>query len=441
VAKEFDYPMGEANSYYQYKGKGGIPIGGFFQRLAWATHLGASEIFFSQGINSTSRVLIRRDLKTRLKTLAPWLSYEADPYPVLVKGRILWVVDAYTTSSWFPYSEGVPGAESVKYMRNSVKVTVDAFDGTTTFYAFDKTDPVLATWRKVFPTLVVDGDKIPQEVRDHFRYPQGIFEAQAEVYRTYHMTDPRVFYNKEDQWELPGERQGKTMQPFYVLMQLPGQSAEHFFLMQPYVPRNRDNMIGWVAANSDPEQYGQRTVYLFPKDRVVLGPQQVSARIEQDSVISPQLSLWRQGGSSVQLGNMLVIPIKNSIVYVQPLYLQASETAIPELTRVIVAYADKVAMEPTLQGALLKVFGEQGGSASGAASQGDAASGAGSAGGTAGSASAKGDAALAQQLYKQAVAAQQTGDWATYGARLKELGTVLDRLSSGTATGSAGSKK
>jgi uncharacterized protein len=441
VAKEFDYPMGEANSYYQYKGKGGIPIGGFFQRLAWATHLGASEIFFSQGINSTSRVLIRRDLKTRLKTLAPWLSYEADPYPVLVKGRILWVVDAYTTSSWFPYSEGVPGAESVKYMRNSVKVTVDAFDGTTTFYAFDKADPVLATWRKVFPTLVVDGDKIPQEVRDHFRYPQGIFEAQAEVYRTYHMTDPRVFYNKEDQWELPGERQGKTMQPFYVLMQLPGQSAEHFFLMQPYVPRNRDNMIGWVAANSDPGQYGQRTVYLFPKDRVVLGPQQVSARIEQDSVISPQLSLWRQGGSSVQLGNMLVIPVKNSIVYVQPLYLQASETAIPELTRVIVAYADKVAMEPTLQGALLKVFGEQGGSASGGASQGGAAGSSGSAGGTAGLAPAKGDAALAQQLYRQAVAAQQAGDWATYGARLKELGTVLERLSSSTATGSVGSKK
>jgi uncharacterized membrane protein (UPF0182 family) len=298
---------------------------------------------------------------------------------------------------------------------------------------------VLATWRKVFPTLVVDGEKIPQEVRDHFRYPQGIFEAQAQVYRTYHMTDPRVFYNKEDQWDMPGERQGKTMQPFYVLMKLPGQSTEHFYMMQPYVPRNRDNMIGWVAANSDPEQYGQRTVYLFPKERVVLGPQQVSARIEQDSVISPQLSLWRQGGSSVQLGNMLVIPMRNSIVYVQPLYLQASETAIPELTRVIVAYADKVAMEPTLQAALLKVFGEQGGAASGGS--GGAAGSQGGSGGSAGSVSAKGDAALAQQLYGQAVAAQKNGDWATYGAKLKELGVVLDRLSSATATGAAGTRK
>ena len=367
-AKEFDYPLGEANAYYQYKGTGGVPIGGLAQRLAWTIDLGDSEVFFSQSVKSNSRVLIRRDLTSRLNALAPWLQFEADPYPVLVNGRILWVIDAYTTSDSFPYSEGLPNDPSTTYIRNSVKVTVDAFDGTTTFYAFDKTDPILQAWRRVFPTLVVDGDKIPQAVREHFRYPQGIFEAQAEVYRTYHMTDPRVFYNKEDQWEIPGERQGTPMQPFYVLMKLPGQPQEHFYLMQPYTPRNRDNMIGWVAANSDPEHYGERTVYLFPKERVVLGPFQVTAQINQDAVISPQLSLWNQRGSKAILGNMLVIPIKNSIVYIVPLYLQAEQTAIPELTRVIVVYADKVEMEATLQDALLKVFGQEAPTAGGGGS-------------------------------------------------------------------------
>ncbi len=431
-SQEFDYPLGEQNAYNTYKGTGGIPIGGLFQRLAWAVDLGSTDLLLSPSVQSNSRVLMRRDLKTRLATLAPFLSFENDAYPILVKGRILWVVDAYTTSNAFPYSEGLPNDPSTTYMRNSVKVTVDAFDGTTTFYAFDKTDPVLQAWRKVFPSLVVDGDKIPQEVRDHFRYPQGIFEAQAEVYRTYHMTDPRVFYNKEDQWEIPGERQGKKMQPFYVLMKLPGQKQEHFYLMQPYTPRNRDNMIGWVAANSDPEDYGARTVYLFPKERVVLGPLQVSAQIEQDSVISPQLSLWRQGGSQVLLGNMLVLPIQNSIVYIQPLYLQAQETAIPELTRVIVVYSDKVEMEKTLQDALLKVFGEQPTSTAGGASgAGASASGGGSAAatGTTLSPSAANDAALAEQLYQQALAAQKAGDWATYGAKLDELGAVIKRLS------------
>jgi uncharacterized membrane protein (UPF0182 family) len=433
-SKEFDYPVGETNAYYQYKGKGGIPVGGLLQRAAWALHLGDSEVLFSQALKPTSRVLLRRDLPTRLKTIAPWLAYERDPYPVLVKGRIVWVIDAYTVSSWFPYSEGVPNDASTRYMRNSVKVTVDAFDGTTTFYAFDSKDPILVAWRKIFPGLITDGDKIPADIRAHFRYPQGIFEAQAEVYRTYHMTDPRVFYNKEDQWEIPGERAGNIMQPFYVLMRLPGETQEHFYLMQPYTPRNRDNMIGWVAANSDPEKYGQRTVYLFPKERVVLGPSQVSARINQDSVISPQLSLWNQRGSGVILGNMLVIPIRNSIVYIQPLYLQATESAIPELTRVIVAYADKVSMEPSLQAALLKVFGEQSATAEGSAGASANATQ------SAGQGSPKDDASLAERLYSQAVAAQKSGDWATYGARLKELGAVLKRLAAESTTGTAGAR-
>ena len=433
--KEFDYPLGEQNAYYEYKGTGGVPIGSFFQRLAWALNLGSSQVIFSEYVKPNSRVLIRRDLNSRLTALAPWLTFEKDPYPVLVNGRITWVVDAYTTSDSFPYSEGIPNDPTTKYLRNSVKVTVDAFDGTTTFYAFDKTDPVLQAWRKVFPSLVVDGDKIPQAIRDHFRYPQEMFEAQAEVYRTYHMTDPRVFYNKEDQWEIPGERQGHPMAPFYVLMKLPGTTEANFYLMQPYTPRNRDNMIGWVAANSDPKHYGERTVYLFPKERVVLGPEQVSAQINQDAVISPQLSLWDQRGSKAILGNLLVIPIKNSIVYIQPLYLQAEQTAIPELTRVIVVYADKVEMEATLQGALLKVFGQQSG---GVQTPGGVASDTSNALTTTGQSA---DAANAQKLYLDAVAAQQKGDWATYGQKLQQLGSILQRLAAKESTKTAPVKK
>ena len=418
--KEFDYPMGEKNAEYEYKGNGGVPIGSIFSRLAWALDLSSTQVLFSEYVKPQSRVLLRRDLTTRLQALAPWLTYEKDPYPVLVGGRITWIVDAYTTSSDFPYSEGMPGSD-VNYLRNSVKVTVDAFDGTTHFYAFDESDPILKAWRSVFPTLVESGSTIPQPIRDHFRYPEGLFTAQAEVYRTYHMTDPRVFYNKEDQWELPGERQGKPMQPFFVLMKLPGSSAEHFYIMQPYTPRNRDNMIGWVAANSDPDHYGERTVFLFPKERVVLGPEQVTAQINQDSVISPQLSLWGQRGSRVIFGNMLVVPIKDAIVYIQPLYLQAEQTAIPELTRVVVVYADKVEMEKTLEAALLKVFGESTPTTS-------------SSGGTAGGVGGVVDPGAARQLYLDALAAQRRGDWATYGAKIDQLGKLLDRLAAAETT-------
>lgn len=436
-AQEFDYPVGEQNAYNEYKGTGGVKIGGVFQRLAWAFDLGSTDVLLSRAVSANSRVLMRRDLKTRLDTLAPWLTFENDAYPVLVNGRILWVIDAYTTTDQFPYSEGLPNS-SITYIRNSVKVTVDAFDGTTTFYAFDKTDPILQTYRQLFPGLVQDAEKIPAEVRKHFRYPQGVFEAQAEIYRTYHMTDPRVFYNKEDQWDLP-KQGGGLMQPFYVLMKLPGASAEHFYLMQPYTPRQRDNMIGWVAANSDPDSYGERTVYLFPKERVVLGPEQVSAQIEQDAVISPQLTLWRQGGSTVEFGNMLVLPIAGSIVYIQPLYLKGAQTAIPALTRVLVVFGNKVAMEASLQDALTKVFGQaQGGGGGGSSTP---SGGQPSGGATSTPGASAGDLALAQQLYQQAIAAQKAGDWATYGTKIKQLGEVLTRLQSSSPSGTRSGKK
>jgi len=423
--KEFDFPLGDRNAEYQYKGSGGVPIGGIVSRVAWALHLGSSQILFSEYLKPESRVLMRRDLTSRLEALAPWLEYENDPYPVLVDGRIIWVIDAYTSSENFPYSEGLPDSPT-NYLRNSVKVTVDAFDGKTTFYAFDSEDPVLKAWSSVFPTLMVPGDKIPSEIRKHFRYPEGLFTAQAEIYRTYHMTDPRVFYNKEDQWEIPGTRQGNTMQPFFVLMRLPGKLEEQFYIMQPYTPRNRDNMIGWVAANSDPANYGERTVYQFPKERVVLGPEQVSARINQDALISPQLSLWGQRGSRAIFGNMLVVPIKESIVYIQPLYLQAEQTAIPELTRVIVVYADKVEMERTLEAALLKVFGQESTAATG--TTGTAGTGSGPTG------AVGADAVAARKLFTEALDAQKKGDWALYGTKISQLGALLERLAASEST-------
>ncbi len=259
-----------------------MPVGSLLRRLAWAiTMSDGGQILFSQSVKPESRMVFRRHIRERVEALAPFLTFDSDPYPVLVNGRIKWVIDAYTTSGYFPYSEPLPGGD-VNYLRNSVKVVIDAFDGTTTLYAFDPSDPVLRAWADIYPGLFTPGTQIPAEIRDHFRYPSDQFSAQAEIYRNYHMTDPRVFYNKEDSWAIPNQSTGDPIEPFFVLMRLPGESQEHFYLMQPYTPRNRSNMIGWVAANSDPEKYGERTVFLFPKERVVLGPEQVLARVNQD---------------------------------------------------------------------------------------------------------------------------------------------------------------
>lgn len=406
--KEFDYPQGDQNAETTYSGKAGIKIGSLPRRIAFALRFGASQILFSDYIDSESRVLFARDISTRLDRLAPWLWLDDDPYPVVAEGRIVWVIDGYTWSDRYPYAEPVSG--QFNYMRNSVKVVIDAYEGTTTLYAFDETDPVLKAWSAVYPDLITPGSEIPDAVRAHFRYPEGLFSVQAEVYKTYHMTNPRTFYNKEDSWELPGERDASAMQPYYVLMRLPGEAKEDFQMIMPFTPRNRDNMIGWMAAKSDPADYGKRVVYTFPKDRVILGPKQVTSRINADDTISPQLSLWNQRGSNVIFGNQLVIPLKESIVYIQPIYLQAEQTAIPQLTRVVVVYADKVEMAADLKTALLQVFGERPAEEPG--------------GGVAPTA----DAATAKDLYEKALAAQKAGDWAEYGRLIGELGTVLQEL-------------
>ena len=429
--KEFDYPQGADNAVTTYVGKTGVPMGDLLGRVLFAIRFGSTDVLFSSYLKPTSRVLFHRQLTDRLNMLAPWLALDGDPYLAVVSGRPTWIVDGYTTSAFYPYSQPAAGKD-YNYIRNSVKVTIDAYDGTTKLYAFDPTDPVLATWGKVFPGLLTDVREMPAEVRAHLRYPEDLFSVQANVYTTYHMTDPVVFYNKEDQWSLANQAKGTPMTPFYVLMRLPGETHESFLLMVPFTPVGRANMIGWMAAKSDPSDYGQRVVYTFPKQSFTSGPEQISARINQDPTISPQLTLWNQRGSSVIFGNMLVIPIKDSIVYIQPLYLQAEQTAIPELTRVIVAYSDKVAMEADLATALTKVFGAQAavavppGTGAGATSSTTATTAPSPAGAT--TPSAGGDAAAARDLFQRAVAAQRKGDWAEYGRLLQQLSRVLDRM-------------
>ncbi len=416
--KEFDYPVGGENATTEYSGGNGIAIGSLADRLAFAIVNGDIEILFSSAITPSSRMLYRRTVTDRVHELAPWLTLDSDPYPVIVGGRVVWVLDGFTTSSSYPYSQR-EGAD-INYIRNSVKITVDAYSGKTTFYAFDTKDPVLAAYRELFPTLFVDAATMPADIRAHLRYPEDLFRLQAEVYKTYHMLDPQVFYNKEDQWALPGETTDAPMDPFYVFMQLPGESTESFLLMEPFTPRSKDNMIGWMAAKSDPEQYGQRIVYNFPKQRLIMGPQQIRARLNQEPDISKELTLLNQQGSNVIFGNLLVIPIRDSIVYVEPLYLKASQSPLPELKRVIVAYSDRIAMDVDLAGALAKVFGAGAGASTGTSGSVEPSATTGGGGAA--------DLASARDLYAKAIAAQKAGDWAAYGRYLKDLGAVLDRL-------------
>ena len=422
--KEFDYPLGDSFKTASYEGTQGVAIGGPLRRIAFALRFGTAQILFSGAINGQSKVLYHRSLTERLGQLAPWLRLDGDPYITIVGGKLMWIVDGYTTSSGYPYAQHFDG---VNYIRNSVKVAIDAYDGTTTLYAWDAKDPVLATWRAIFPGLVVDASQMPAELRAHVRYPEDLFKLQAEAYKTYHMRDPQAFYNKEDQWGLPGEaRGGVGMEPYYVMQRLPGETKDSFLLMVPFTPRSKDNMIGWMATRCDPDAFGQQLVYAFPKQRLTIGPEQVKARINQDPKISPQLSLWNQRGSQVIFGNLLVIPIKDSIVYVTPVYLQAESSPIPELTQVVVAYGDKVAMADDLPTAVAAVFGTAATGGSGGAGSGASSAAGGSVETTATPGAT--DAQRARTLYSDAIAAQKAGDWAKYGQLIKELGTVLDRL-------------
>jgi uncharacterized membrane protein (UPF0182 family) len=423
--QELSYPSGDQNVYASYAGRGGIPIGAWLRKLAFAVRFGEIKILLSNDLTEESRIMIYRTVGQRVREIAPFFRYDRDPYMVVTDdGRLVWILDGYTTTTQYPYSEPVPGVGN--YIRNSVKATVDAYDGAVNFYLADPTDPIVRAYAGAFPGLLRPLDAMPANLKIHLRYPEDFFTIQARKYATYHMKDPQVFYNKEDQWAVPRrtiDGQDREMEPYYTIMKLPAEKKEEFVLLTLFNPSRRDNMIAWLAARSDPPNYGRLLVYDFPKQKLVFGPRQVDARIDQDPVISQQLSLWNQRGSAVIRGSLLAIPIDQSLIYVQPLYLAASEQgALPQLRRVIVAYGDQIAMEATLQQSLTRLFG---GRPPGATAQAPAAAPGPSPDGM----GSRLPAQRALEIWNRAQDALRRGDWAAYGVEQKRLEETLRALS------------
>jgi hypothetical protein len=376
--QEFNYPQGQTNSLTSYQGNGGILLGGFLRRILIAFDRGdLTKLPFSDDINAQSRLLMRRNVRDRVQALAPFLTYELDPYIVIGDdGRLSWMMDAFTTSDSFPYSTHYPlGNSLINYLRNSVKVVIDAYDGTTTFYVFDPQDPIITAYRQIFPGLFKDAAAMPPALRSHVRYPELLLKLQATVYGLYHMTDPGVFYNREDLWTVASEvgmdesGQQKTlpMEPNFVLMKLPGETAVEFVDILPFTPANRNNLIGWIAGRSDGAQYGTSVVYDFPKTKLVDGPLQIEARIDQNAQLSGQLTLWNQQGSHVRRGTLLVIPCGRALLYAEPIYLQAERSPMPELRLVVLALQDRLAYGPTFESAMKALFGGEASSLSASA--------------------------------------------------------------------------
>ncbi len=366
--KEFNYPQGASNNLTSYEGSGGIVLGGFLRRIIIALDRDdLAKLPFSDDVNQDSRLLMRRNLRERVSTLAPFLTYDPDPYIVLGDdGRLSWIMDAFTVSDSYPYSTHYRlGNDLINYMRNSVKVVIDAYDGTTTFYVFDTEDPIIAAYRRIFPSLFKDASMMPPGLRKHVRYPELLLKLQAEVYGLYHMTDPEAFYNREDLWTVAtevgmgegGAQTTQAMQPNFVLMKLPGETGEEFAEILPFTPASRNNLIGWIAGRSDGAHYGTSVVYNFPKTKLVDGPLQIEARIDQNAELSGQLTLWNQQGSHVRRGALLVIPTGKALLYAEPIYLQAERSPMPELRLVVLALQDRLAYGPTFESAMAALFG------------------------------------------------------------------------------------
>jgi uncharacterized membrane protein (UPF0182 family) len=429
--EEFDYPRGEENVYTFYEGAGGVPLNSYLKRLAFTFRLADANVLLSQYIDANSRLMFNRRIQDRVREVAPFLLYDNDPYLAIGEGgKLYWIQDAYTVSDRYPYAE--PVSRDINYIRNAVKVAIDAYNGSMTFYIADSSDPLIQTYSAIFPGLFAPQESIPQGLREHLRYPEGLFTIQATMYQTYHMRDMNVFYNKEDLWSQPREvfsGQDQPVEPYYVIIRLPGDEREEFMLIQPFTPTTKDNLIAWMAGRSDGEHYGQLIVYRFPKQELIYGPLQIEARVDQDPEISAQLSLWSQRGSQVIRGNLLVIPMERSLLYVEPLYLQAESGEIPELKRVILSSGEKVVMAETLAGALADLFGvEDIGIA--AAKEAEPANAPVVAGEV--------PSDLARQVYDLALKADEhytaaqealrAGDWATYGAELDAMEHVLKQL-------------
>jgi uncharacterized membrane protein (UPF0182 family) len=416
---EFDYPKGKDNAYAAYNGTGGVPVGGIGRRILFAWYFNDVNLLLSSYITGGSRIMIRRNIQERVRTIAPFLRLDHDPYLVISEGRLFWMQDAYTTSGYFPYAQPVRGFD-LNYIRNSVKVVVDAYNGTVEFYLMDSSDPIAATYQRVFPDLFKPFTAMPADLQKHIRYPEDLFLIQAQLYQAYHMEAADVLYYREDLWQFPRQPGGggtARMVPYYIIMRLPGETQAEFFLMLPMVPSRRDNMIAWLAARCDPPDYGKLIVYEFPKEKLVYGPFQIEALINQNTYISQQLSLWNQMGSRVIRGNLLVIPIESSILYVSPLYLRAEHGQLPELKRVIAAYGDHVVMEETLTGALWALFTEGAvpaapGIASGAPLAGPTAD----------------RARQALDHYNRAIEHLKSGDWAGFGTELDAMRGLLEAI-------------
>ncbi len=422
---EFDYPKGKDNAYAPYGGAGGVPVGRATRRALFAWYFNDPNLLISSYITGDSRIMFRRNIQDRVTSVAPFLRLDRNPYLVISEGRLFWVQDAYTTSDYFPYAPAYrppsPGVE-LNYIRNSVKVVIDAYNGIVDFYLVDPADPIAATYQRIFPGLFKPFAVMPQELQRHMRYPEDLFSIQAQMYRTYHMDTPEVFYNREDLWQFPrqpADGNAGTMAPYYMIMRLPGEKQAENILMLPMAPSQRENMIAWLAARCDPPHYGELIVYEFPKDKLVYGPFQIEARINQNPAISQQLSLWNQLGSRVIRGNLHVIPIENSILYVSPLYLRAATGQIPELKRVIAAYGDQVVMEETLARALTTLFNEP-----------VPVSHTGASGEAALAASEVDQTREALGHYDRAMERLRAGDWPGFGAELDKLRQILERAGS-----------
>jgi len=417
---EFDYPKGDTNVFTHYKADSGIRLDSFLRKLAFTWELGDINILISDELLEDSQLLYRRNIQERVNHVAPFLKLDSDPYIVIDNGQLFWVQDAYTVSDLYPYSQ--PNTSGINYVRNSVKVVVNAYDGSIMFYLIDPEDAIVNTYASIFPALFRPIDEMPETLREHLRYPLDLFQVQASAYQTYHMTDQRVFYNKEDLWTIPVETYAdaeRSMEPYYVIMRLPGEEQEEFVLMLPFTPTQKDNMITWLAARSDGDKYGKLIAYNFPKDKLIYGPRQIEARIDQDPTISSQLTLWGQKGSQVIRGNLLVIPIEQSILYVEPIYLKAERGQLPELIRVVVASgSDLIAMEETLAESLNAIY-------AGLPTEELPT--------TTPTTPEKPDklaelAKLAQDHYNKAQEYLKEGDWAGWGEELSKMAEVLRHL-------------
>ena len=434
--QEFDYPNGDTNSYTMYEGNAGIKMN-LFNRLVFAIREGSVKLLVSSNITGDSKIIINRNVVDRVRTIMPYLSYENDPYMVTVDGKLYWIIDAYTVSNLYPYSEPYSEETNINYIRNSVKVVIDAYNGDTDYYVVDSNDPIAQTYAKIYPTLFKSIDQMPDGLRAHLRYANTLFTIQASVYGKYHMEDVNVFYQSEDLWDIANEIYGTEKQqiiPNYYIAKLPGESQAEFFNSVPFTPRSKQNMTALLIARNDGENYGELVLYQFPKSKTVYGTEQIEAQIDQNTEISKEFTLWNSSGTTYRRGNLFVIPINTSVLYVEPVYLEAQNSSIPEVKRIIMVYKDQIAYGETLADCIINLFGyDMNADSTVKPDDSSIIDGGGSEdeGGESDVPEAMTQAELiakAQEAFTNAQEAQQQGNWAAYGTYLDQLEDYLNQL-------------